>query len=76
MIIILVQITFENGLCNILNGTDLYTIRLKKWNEYLIELSKNEEWDKCFETAINIHKGYLTLLCDIPENDTQRHKCI
>ncbi|CAD8193190.1 unnamed protein product [Paramecium pentaurelia] len=70
------QITFENGLCNILNGTDLYTIRLKKWDEYLIELSKNEEWDHCFETAFNIHKGYLTLLCDIPENDTQRHKCI
>lgn len=54
----------------------MYTIRLKKWDEYLIELSKNEEWDHCFETAFNIHKGYLTLLCDIPENDTERHKYI
>ncbi|CAD8118256.1 unnamed protein product [Paramecium sonneborni] len=70
------QIIYKNEQIYILNGTELQSIRLKKWDELLFEQSDNNEWEKCFQTAVDIHKGYLTLLCNIPENDIQRHYCI
>ncbi|CAD8184311.1 unnamed protein product [Paramecium octaurelia] len=70
------QIIYKNEQCYILNGTELLSIRLKKWDELLYEQSDNNEWEKCFQTAVEIHRGYLTLLCNIPENDVQRHFCI
>ncbi|CAK66693.1 unnamed protein product (macronuclear) [Paramecium tetraurelia] len=70
------QIIYKNEQCYILNGTELQSIRLKKWDELLYEQSDNNEWERCFQTAVDIHRGHLTLLCNIPENDVQRHFCI
>lgn len=50
----------------------MMTVRLKDWDEHLLSLSSDGDWERCFKDAELINSGELSLLSGIPENDMVR----